>query len=40
MSGITDATFAGTVGFDNDGDYVNNGTLTMQRVDCATLVIP
>lgn len=40
VSGVTDATFAGTVGYDNDGDYVNNGTLTMARVDCGTVIIP
>ena len=40
ISGLVDADFAGPVGYDNDGDYMNNGTLTMQRVDCSTIVIP
>lgn len=40
ISGVVDATYAGTVNFDNDGDYKTNGTLTMQRVDCSTIVIP
>jgi hypothetical protein len=40
VSGVTDATYAGTVNFDNDGDYKTNGTLAMQRVDCSTIVIP
>lgn len=40
VSGVVDPTYAGTVNFDNDGDYKTNGTLTMQRVDCSTIVIP
>lgn len=40
VAGITDATFAGTVSFDNDGDFVPNGTLAMEPVDCATVTIP
>ena len=40
LSGITDANFAGTLGFDNDGDFITNGTLTIQVVDCATVDIP
>ena len=40
VSGVTDATYTGTVNFDNDGDYKPNGTLAMQRVDCSTIVIP
>jgi hypothetical protein len=40
ISGLVDADFAGPVGYDNDGDYLNNGTLTMQRVDCSTIAIP
>jgi len=39
-AGVTDADFVGDVTFDNDGDFAANGTLTMQKVDCATLVIP
>jgi hypothetical protein len=40
VSGVVDVTYAGTVNFDNDGDYKTNGTLTMQRVDCSTIVVP
>ena len=40
VSGMTDANFAGTVSFDNDGDFKVNGTLEMQRVDCSTITIP
>lgn len=40
VSGVTDATYTGTVNFDNDGDYKPNGTLAMQRVDCSTITIP
>jgi hypothetical protein len=40
ISGITDANFVGTVGFDSDGDFKPNGTLDMQIVDCATVDIP
>lgn len=40
VSGVTDANFAGTVSYDNDGDFVANGTLVMTPVDCVTLTIP
>jgi hypothetical protein len=40
LSGLVDAGYNGTVGFDNDGDFKPNGTLDMQRVDCATIVLP
>jgi hypothetical protein len=40
LSGTTDATFAGTYYFDNDGDYRPNGTLAIEAVDCSTIVIP
>ena len=40
LSATTDATFAGTYQFDNDGDYRPNGTLAIEPVDCATIVIP
>lgn len=39
-AGVTDGDFVGTMTFDSDGDFVANGTLTMQKVDCSTLVIP
>ena len=40
VSGVTDANFVGTVSYDNDGDFVPNGTLEMQVADCATVSIP
>ena len=40
ISGITDASFNGTVGFDNDGDFKPNGTLDFHVVDCSTVDIP
>ena len=40
VSGVLDATYNGTVNFDNDGDFKPNGTLTMQRVECSTITLP
>ena len=40
VSGVLDENFAGTLKFDNDGDFTPNGTLTMQAVDCTTIDIP
>jgi hypothetical protein len=40
LSGVTDGNLAGTLNFDNDGDYLPNGLLTLQAVDCATLTVP
>jgi len=40
ISGMLDTNFVGTVGFDNDGDFKPNGTLSFQVVDCATVDIP
>lgn len=40
LSGETDTLFAGILSFDNDGDFVPNGSLTLQSVDCATIAIP
>jgi hypothetical protein len=40
VSGVTDRNFVGTLKYDNDGDYVPNGTLAMQLVECSTIDIP
>jgi hypothetical protein len=40
ISGVTDTNFVGTLSFDNDGDFVPNGTLVMELADCAAIVIP
>jgi hypothetical protein len=40
VAGITDENFVGTLSFDNDGDFVPNGTLAMQAVECSTISIP
>jgi hypothetical protein len=40
VAGVVDAAYAGTVSYDNDGDFAVNGTLAMQRVDCSTIAIP
>jgi len=40
ISGVTDTTFVGTLSFDNDGDFVPNGTLAMEVADCASISIP
>ena len=40
LSGVVDGNLAGTVNFDNDGDYLPNGTLDLTTVDCATITIP
>ena len=40
LSAKTEGNLAGTYNFDNDGDFLSNGTLTLQAVDCATLTIP
>jgi hypothetical protein len=40
ISGIVDANFAGTLNYDNDGDFLPNGTLAAASADCATLNIP
>ena len=40
VSGVLDANFEGTLKYDNDGDFTPNGTLAMERVDCATFDIP
>jgi hypothetical protein len=40
VAGITDANFVGTVSYDNDGDFMPNGTLALQLMDCAAISIP
>ncbi len=40
ISGVTDTDFVGNLTFDNDGDFVPNGTLAMQVADCSTIAIP
>ena len=40
VSGLLDGAYNGTVNFDNDGDFKPNGTLTMQRVECSTIILP
>lgn len=40
ISGVTDANFVGTLSFDNDGDFVPNGTLAMASADCSAIAIP
>ena len=40
VAGVVDASYAGTVSYDNDGDFKPDGTLDMQRGDCSTLAIP
>jgi hypothetical protein len=40
LSGVTDAEFAGIVNFDSDGDFVSNGTLALELVNCDTITIP
>jgi hypothetical protein len=40
LSGVTDSLFAGTLSFDNDGDFRPNGTLVLESVNCGTIAIP
>jgi hypothetical protein len=40
ISGVTDTNFVGILKFDDDGDFVPNGTLAMELADCATISIP
>ena len=40
IAGVTDANFVGTLSFDNDGDFVPNGTLAMELEDCSAIAIP
>jgi hypothetical protein len=40
IAGVTDTDFVGTLSFDNDGDFVPNGTLAMEPADCSAIAIP
>jgi hypothetical protein len=40
LSGVTDASFAGVLNYDNDGDFLPNGTLPVESADCNTIAIP
>ena len=40
LSGITDASFAGLLNVDYDGDFVPNATLLVESADCGTVVVP
>jgi len=40
VAGVTDTNFVGTLSYDNDGDFVTNGTLAMQAIRCDALAIP
>jgi hypothetical protein len=40
IAGVTDTNFVGTLSFDNDGDFVPNGALAMELMDCAAISIP
>lgn len=40
VAGIADTNLVGTLSYDNDGDFVPNGTLAMDAVDCASITIP
>ena len=40
VAGVVDVNFVGTLNYDNDGDYVTNGTLAMEAKDCATIDVP
>ena len=40
ISGKVDENFAGIVTFDNDGDFLPNGSLDLRVIECATVPIP
>ena len=41
ITGAVNTAFAGTVAYDNDGDFLpNNGTLVFEAADCSTIAIP
>jgi hypothetical protein len=37
---VTDASFAGVLSFDNDGDFLSNCTLPVESADCNSISIP
>lgn len=39
-AGLLDGAYNGTMTYDNDGDFMPNGTLVMQRADCSTITLP
>ena len=41
ITGAVSTAFAGTVAYDNDGDFLpNNGTLVFEAADCSAIAIP
>ena len=36
----TDMTFAGSVKFDNDGDFLSNGAVMYHPIDCKSVPLP
>lgn len=40
LSGVTDASFAGVLNYDNDGDFLPNGALPVESADCNSISIP
>jgi hypothetical protein len=41
ITGAVSTSFAGTVGYDNDGDFLpNNGTLVFEAAECSGIAIP
>ena len=36
----TDATFAGPIEYDSDGDFLSDGAILYQRIDCKILPLP
>lgn len=40
LSGVIDATLTGSLFYDNDGDFLPNGTILFEVADCTTITIP
>ena len=36
----TDATFAGPIEYDSDGDFLSDGAILYQPIDCKTVPLP